>query len=196
MFTLTSCSKYEKDSSYDTDLYGDYSSNIEATNISYSLKESYTFNTDNTYNHVYKEIINNIITNDIDKDGKILSIEEISEDISKITLDQEVVEWSTQESSNDTIYKYKNMIGDFCEIEVPDGRTFELHLDGVWYDEDGQYHICTDVNTCNCDETCPQYIRKDDIVYLQSIDEEHKNCYTISAYITDGGLFFPKLNKE
>lgn len=196
MLILTSCSRYEKDSSYDTDLCGDYSENIEATNTSYFLNESYIFNTDNTYLYIYKEIIDGIVTNDINKSGKILSVEEISDDISKITLDQEVVKWSTQESSSNTLYKYKNMIGEFLKIEVPDGKTFELHLNKVWYDEDGQYHTCADINKCNCKETCPQYIRKNDMIYFQSMDEEHKNCYTISAYIMEDGLFFPELKKE
>lgn len=193
---LTGCSKYEKDTSYNTDLYGDYSRNIESINTSYFLSENYTFDTDNTYNYIYKEVIDGTVISDVNKDGKILSVEEISDDISKITLDRELVPWSTQESSYDVIYKYKNMLGDFCEIDVPNGKTFELHLDEAWYDEDGQYHICTDINECDCKETLPKYIRKNNTIYFQSMDEEHKNCHTITAYISDNGLFFPVLYKE
>lgn len=108
----TGCSKYEKDKSYDTDLYGSYSEYVEASNVSYLRNESYTFNTDNTYNHIYKEVMNGKINNDINENGKILLIEEISNDITKIILDQELAEWSTGETSNQIIYKYNNMLGE------------------------------------------------------------------------------------
>lgn len=90
--SLTGCSKYEKDKSYDTDLYGSYSEYVEASNASYSRNESYSFNTDNTYNHIYKEVMAGNINNDINESGKILSIEETSNDIVKITLDREITE--------------------------------------------------------------------------------------------------------
>ena len=57
IMSLTGCSKYEKDNSYTTDLYGSYSEYVEASNASYSRNENYTFNSDNTYNHIYKDII-------------------------------------------------------------------------------------------------------------------------------------------
>lgn len=193
--SITGCSKYEKDTSYDTDLYGTYTDNIEASNISYTRNESYTFNTDNSYNHTYKEVMDGNVNSDIDENGKILSTEEISNDITQITLDQEIKEWSTGEISNENIYKYKNMIGDFREIEVPKGKTFKLQLsDYAWYDEEGQYHVCNGEN-CQCNESSPKYVRKDNIIYFQSMDEDHKNCYTIACYIVDGGLFFPELYK-
>lgn len=193
--SLIGCSKYEEDKSYDTELYGSYSDYWEASNISYSQNESYTFNVDNTYNHIYKEIMDGNINNDINKNGKILSIEEINNDITQITLDQEIKEWSTGEISNENIYKYKNMIGDFREIEVPKGKSFKLQLsDYAWYDEEGQYHVCNGEN-CQCNESSPKYIRKDNIIYFQSMDEEYKDCYTIACYIVEDGLFAPELYK-
>lgn len=89
------------------------------------------------------------------------------------------------------------MLGSIDEIEVPKSKTFELHLStGVRFDEDGQYHICIDSDTCNCSELCPHYIRKSNITYFQSMDEEYKNCYSIGFYIVDKGLFYPNLIKE
>lgn len=194
--SLTGCSKYEKDESYTTDLYGTYSENVVASNISYSRNENYTFNTDNTYNNIYKEISDEIIINDFNIKGKILSIEEINNDITQITLDREITDWSTNETSNDIIYKYKNMLGSFYEIEIPKGKTFELHLNEyVWFDEEGQYHLCNGDN-CECDTSSPKYIRKDNIIYFQSMDEEHNNSYTIGMYIVKDGIFIPELYKE
>ena len=194
--SLTGCSKYEEDNSYTTDLYGSYSEYVEASNVSYSRNENYTFNTDNTYNHIYKEIIDGTTNNDSDTSGKILSVEEISNDITKITLDEEITNWSTDETSNQAIYKYRNILGSFYEIEVPKGKTFELHLnDYVWFDEEGQYHLCNGDNY-ECDTSSPKYVRKDNIIYFKSMDKNHKDSYKIGMYIVEDGIFIPQLYKE
>lgn len=196
IISLTGCSKYEKDESYTTDLYGSYSEYVESSNVSYSRSESYTFNTDDTYNYVYKEIIDGTPNNEANINGKILSVEEISNDITQITLDQKITNWSTGETSNKTIYKYENILGSFYEIEVPKGKTFELHLnDYAWLDEEGQYHLCNGDN-CECDTSSPKYVRKDNIIYFQSMDEKHKDSYTIGMYIVEDGIFTPELYKE
>ena len=137
------------------------------------------------------------INNDIDKNGKILSIEEISNDITQITLDQKVVDGSTGETSNETIYKYKNILGYFLKIEVPKGKTFKLQLsEYAWFDEEGQYQYHLSNNDiCQCSDSSPKYVRKGNIIYFQSMDEEHKDCYTIYYYIVDDGLFTPRLYK-
>jgi len=200
--TLTGCNKYEKDTSYNTDIYGTYSENIEgyygdSESNTWIHNKKYIFNKDNTFEYSFYEALDGEATNDINKSGKILSVEEISEDITKITLDLEITEWSTGETFNQTIYKYKNMLGNFTEIEVPSGKTFELQLnDSVWYDKDGQYHLCANTGSCDCSDNWPQYIRKKNIIYFQSMDKEHKNCYTIQVYITDAGLFAPEMYKE
>ena len=206
IFTFTGCSKYEKDTSYDTDLYGSYlhtfgsynddnTNQTEESSIQYYLNEMYQFNSDNTYQLTGEQIINET-TQDINEDGKILSVEEISDDISKITLDKEIISWSTNEVSNQIIYKYKNMLGDFSEIEVPNGKTFELQINDARYDKEGQYHLlCDGSDNCDCSNSYPKYIRKDNIIYFQSMDEEHKDCYTINLYIVEDGLFSPMYYK-
>lgn len=214
--SLTGCSKYEKDKSYDTDLYGSYSKNMEAflsdnvddinedTNYSYYLNEKYKLNTDNTFQYNIKEIIENNITKDSSVNGKILSTEKISNDITQIVLDQEITDSSTGETSNKTVYKYENMIGSFYEIEVPKSKTFNLFLkneystlnEGNVFNEDGFYHYCINYDNCDCDKNnFGKYVRKDNIIYFQSMDEEHKDCYTIGYYIVEGGLFTPELYK-
>lgn len=46
---LCGCTKMEKDTSYDTDLYGTYSWTISAPEISFESKSTYKINEDNTY---------------------------------------------------------------------------------------------------------------------------------------------------
>ncbi|MDE7435026.1 MAG: hypothetical protein K2N01_04285 [Lachnospiraceae bacterium] len=197
MTIIAGCSKFEEDTSYDTDLYGTYSQSIDDPSTSYSLDETYSFNKDDTYDYMVNEVIHGEIIENLNKSGTILSVKEISDDITEITLDREVTFFSTQETTYQKIYKYKNMLGYIVEIEVPKGKTFELDLGtGVWFDEDGQYHICMDSDICDCNETFPRYIRKDNIIYFQSMDEEHKNCYTIGLYIVDKGLFSPGPYKQ
>ena len=196
IMSLTGCSRYEEDNSYTTDLYGSYSEYVEASNVSYSRSESYTFNTDDTYNYTYKEIVDGTINSEYNINGKILSVEDISNDITQITLDKEVTNWSTDETSNQIIYKYRNILGSFYEVEVPKGETFKLHLnDYAWLDEEGQYHLCNGDN-CECDTSIPKYVRKDNIIYFQSMDENHKDSYTIGMYIVEDGIFTPQLYKE
>jgi len=203
--TLTGCSKYEKDESYITDVYGIYLGGIEAPSVSYSENTSYTFNADNTYNYTYKVVSNSNITNDVNTTGDILSIEEINNNITQITLDREITSWSTGETSNEIIYKYNNMLGSFYEIEVPKGKTFNLFLkneqstlnEGNVFDEEGNHHYCINHDDCNCDKNnFIQYIRKDNIIFFQSMDEEHNNSYTIGMYIVKDGIFIPELYKE
>lgn len=194
---LTACSKYEKDVSTNANLYGSYSKTIEATNVSYSDNTNYTFFENNEYNYSRKEVIEETVTQDVNKNGKILSIEEISDDIIKIILDQKVVELESDEAYNKSIYKYKNILGSFYECTIPDGKTFDLKSTDLafWFDKQGQYHLCVDTSECDCKINCPQYVRKNDIVYFQSMSEEYKNTYAIGAYVVDRGLFFPELYK-
>ncbi len=205
IISLTGCSKYEKDESYSTDLYGSYLGSIEAPSISYSQNTKYTFITDNTYNYTYKVVSNDVTTNDIDTVGNILLIEEISDDLTQITLDREITEWFTGETFNDILYKYKNMLGGFYETEIPKGKTFNLFLknehstlnEGNVFDEEGFHHYCINYDDCTCNKNnFIQYIRKDNIIYFQSMDEEHKNYYTIGMYIVENGMFIPELYKE
>lgn len=169
--------------------------NVEASNISYTRIESYTFNTDNTYNYIYKEVMDGNVNSSIEENGRILSTEEVSNDITQNILDQEIEGWSTGENTNETIYKYNNILGQFLKIDVPSGKTFNLQLSEYsWFDKKGQYHLCNGEN-CQCSESSSKYVRKDNIIYFQSMDEEHKDCYTIAYYIVNGGLFAPKLYK-
>ena len=131
-----------------------------------------------------------------------MSIEETSDDITKIALDNDNI-----------LYKHKNMLGSLYEIEVPTGKTFDLVIptpSDNWtgsypnaanvFDKNGFYHSCLDITNCNDTEynhigIYYKYIRKNDIVYFIDPDIENMN-YQILYYIVDGGLFFPQLYKE
>lgn len=211
--TLTGCSKYKKDESYDTDLYGTYVQKLGTDDASYVLNISYELNNNNTYNYIYNEINNGETINDANKSGKILSIEEISDNITQITLDREITEWSTGETSNEVIYKYKNMLGSFLETDVPTGKTFELVIPTPsenWtgsfpnaanvFDKNGYYHSCLDVAECN--DTVEEhkgvfyeYVRKNNIIYFIDPSAENMN-YQILYYIVDDGVFAPEYYKE
>lgn len=186
IIVLTGCDKYEKDVSLNTNLYGSYCKSTESTNTSYSMNEVCTFNPDNTYTYSVKEVVNSKTTKDNILSGNI-TVEEVSTDITKIT----------KTHSGET-YKYKNMLGNFYECTFPEGKTFNLKSDNFtfWFDEEGQYHLCTDTAKCDCITNCPQYIRKDDIIYFQSMSKEYKNTYSIGAYIVEQGIFFPELYKS
>ena len=101
--SLTGCSKYEKDESYDTDLYGSYSKNMDITFIQSRIfifeKKIKRFSfwyfnfkklSKNILIFIYgfiwfqyniKEIIEDNVTKDSSVNGKILSTEEISNDL-------------------------------------------------------------------------------------------------------------------
>lgn len=77
------------------------------------------------------------------------------------------------------------MLGTFYSAEIPDDKYFDIQLnDYCWFDKEGQYHLCDGTN-CQCDTSCPKYIRKNNIIYFQSMDEEHKDCYIIGMYVVD-----------
>lgn len=185
VMSFTGCSKYEKDNSKNANLYGTYSQTTEATNTAYNSSTSYILSDDNTYKFTATETINGKNTKDYSKDGQIISVEHISDDVTQITLDKEV------------LFKYKNMIGELYKVSIPDSKTFELKSSDMnfWFDDEGQYHLCSKLSECDCVNSCPQYKRNKDIIYFQSLDEAHKNIYTIAFYIVDDGLFAPKLYK-
>ncbi len=209
--SLTGCAKYEKDSSYDTDLYGSYAWQIGTEDSNYFSKHTYVLNKDDTYNYISKEIQYNETTEDNNRTGKILSVEEISNDITQITLDQKSTE-STRETSNETVYKYKNMLGKMFFEEIPLEKTFDLIIPTPhenWtgsypnaanvFNKNGFYHSCLDITECNCTEENHiglyyKYIRKNNIIYFIDPGVEDMN-WQILYYIVEDGLFAPELYK-
>ena len=201
-FLITGCgNKYEKDTSYNTDLYGTFSCSIGEENSNYFQESTYIINLDNTYKYTYKEVVNDT-SNENYIDGEILSIKEISDDITEIAFENDII-----------LYKYKNMLGNLYKKEVPSDKTFDLTIPtpiddwtGTYpnaayvFDKDGIYHSCLDITNCNdTEENCMgiyyKYICKNNIVYF--INPSIKDMdYQILYYIVDEGLFVPEYYKE
>ncbi|MFQ9564031.1 MAG: hypothetical protein ACLR0A_17675 [Faecalibacillus intestinalis] len=190
---LTGCSKTEKDNSFDTDLYGTYSDNLNASNMDYVKEESYILNKDNLYEHIVYEKYNDNILRDSKIDDKIGNIYETNSDITEIEL-------NNGNSFEITLYKYKNMLGRFYETDVPSGKTFDLFLknedssvnEGLVFNKDGKYHYCTNYDNCTDDSsTFTKYKHKDDYIYQADSDGN----WTILLYVVDDGLFAKEYTK-
>lgn len=83
---LCGCTKMEKDTSYDTDLYGTYSWTISAPEISFESKSTYKINEDNTYeNCAYKKSEGQ--TTEKNDSGKIIETKSINNEITKIVME-------------------------------------------------------------------------------------------------------------
>lgn len=198
--SLTGCSKYEKDESYDTDLYGTYTQSIGTENSNYFFQQKYIFNEDDTYDLYLKEIQNNEVKDNHSK-GKILSNETIYENIIKISLDNDNI-----------LYKYKNIIGTFYEVKIPSENKFDLVIPtpsdnrtGSYpnaanvFNKNGFYHSCLDITNCNDTEDNHvglyyKYVCKNNIIYFIDPSVEGMN-WQILYYIVEDGLFTPELYK-
>lgn len=183
---LVGCSKTEKDVSFDTDLYGEYKNEIIASNIDYEKIDSYVLNTDDTYVYKLYEKINGKVTSDFTKNDKINNINNINDDVVELILNNE-------KSSNNNIYKYKNMLGYFYKTEIPNSKTFNLIIkdeetsdSGSVFSSNGYYHYCTDYDNCTDDSSnFIKYKHKGNHIY----QADSKGNWTILYYIVDGGLF-------
>lgn len=190
---LSGCSKTEKDNSFDTDLYGTYSDNINTSNMDYVKEESYILNKDNLYEHIVYEKYNDNILRDSKIDDKIGNIYETNSDITEIEL-------NNGSSFEITLYKYKNMLGRFYETDVQNTKTFDLFLknedssvnEGLAFNKDGKYHYCTNYDNCTDDSsTFTEYKHKGDYIYQADSDGN----WTILLYVVDDGLFAKEYTK-
>ncbi|MDD5872200.1 MAG: hypothetical protein PUD90_01870 [Clostridia bacterium] len=198
---LSGCSKTEKDNSFDTDLYGTYSNNIKASNVDYTLKVSHTFDKDDNYIGKYYEKSDGKVLKNSQYNAKIINIENINNDIKKITTDEKKTYLSGKTTLSTDFYKYKNMLGRFYKTDVPDNKTFDLFLkneesdvnEGLVFNKDGQYHYCTNYDNCTDDSsTFTKYKHKGDYIYQADSDGN----WTILLYVVEDGLFGEEYTKS
>lgn len=194
---LSGCSKTEKDNSFDTDLYGTYEDIFvgynDNGNVVWKRNNSYILNGDNSYTFNYNETLLDE-TKKNTKNGKILNIDNINNDIQNIIIDETIVNLSGDTTKNVHFYKYKNMLGKFYETDVPNTKTFDLFLknedsdvnEGLAFNKDGQYHYCTNYDNCTDDSsTFTEYKHKGNYIYQADSDGN----WTILLYVVDDGLF-------
>ena len=194
---LTGCNEYQKDTSYATnDIYGTYGKFFDAPEQGYKQEISYTFNKDNSYNSTYYEEVDGEVRHNTQQDGVITSIDRINSDVTEIHLR------SKDYKSNNQIYQYKNMLGDFYKTYIPDQKHFNLFVGGIDYDENsgyvftnkGMFHICTNYKNCTDDiDRFYKYKKIDNIIYFDSFKDGH---YYIRFYVVDDGIFEERYTKQ
>lgn len=195
---LTGCSKTAKDTLYDTDLYGTYIRELWSEDNEYKRKTLYTFKSNDTYEYSDSEKINGK-TNNTTKKHLINNKKKINDDITKIQLNTD--------DSERSIYKYKNMLGDYYKAKIPNGKRFDLKIKyenpnygsddayGMSFTKDGLWHSCSNLNNCQCEKNDMFFItykRKGNYIYEKNDDGDWALIY----YIVDGGLFYPEYYKE
>lgn len=198
---LTGCDKYQKDTSYVTsDIYGTYKQILDASEQGYKQEISYTFNKDKSYNSVYYEEVDGKIRQNIQQKGKIFKIKHINSDITEIYLR------SKDHKVTEQLYQYKNMIGFFYSIRIPNEKNFNLFIkdfisnsEGIYedagyaFDDKGFYHYCFNYDECVDDpNSFVKYKKKNNIIYL----ENPEYGYYIMFYIVDGGVFVKSYEKQ
>ena len=201
LLLLSGCSKTEKDISFDTEMYGTYSENINASNMDYQRIVAHTFNKDNSYVGTYFEKSDNKILKDSKTEAKIINVENINGDIQSITTDEKISYFSGKDSQNKKFYKYKNMLGEFYQAEIPKQKQFDLFLQnkyssitgGLLFNKDGLYHYCTNYDNCTDDSnTFIKYKYKDNHIY----QADSQGNWIILAYIVEDGVFIGEYTKD
>lgn len=197
---MTGCSKTEQDESFNTKVYGKYSNTIETPDKTYQFKSSYTLYKDHTYLYrSYEKSNGNVKKHKVN--GNIDSIQKINEDISKITFDEKIDNSYIQSPYNDYEYKYKNMLGEYDELDIPRKSKFNLFIkntrsnlnEGLVFNKKGYYHYCTDYDDCTDDsKTFTKYKRKGNYIY----QADSEGNWTILLYIVKDGLFSGVYTKE
>lgn len=192
---ITGCSKTEQDSSFQTEINGTYTNNINASNTEYVKNEKYILKENsNKYVHIVYEKSDGKIINDYTNQDEINTIDKINDDVFKIEL-------NNGSSFEIVLYKYKNMLGNFYKTEIPTRKTFNLLLqndesdinEGLAFNKKGYYHYCTDYDNCTDDsKTFTKYKRKGNYIY----QADAKGNWTILLYIVKDGLFSKVYTKE
>lgn len=194
---LTGCDKYQKDTSYVTnDIYGTYKQILDASDQGYKQEMSYIFNKDNSYNSTYYEEVDGEVRHNTKQDGVITSIDHINSDVTEVHLRSE------DYKSNNQIYQYKNMLGDFYKTYIPDQKHFNLFVRDFDYDENsgyvftnkGVFHHCTNYKNCTDDtDSFYKYKKINNIIYFDFSKDGH---YYIRFYVVDGGIFEETYTKQ
>lgn len=172
--------------SKNTDVYGTWERET-IDNFGNKNVQKYIFNTDGTGYFEETSYDDGTVLSDNKKNLEI-SYEKINSDI-----DHVIAQGDERESGY--TYKYKDMLGYYTKISVPDGKKFDLSLSSnkgnisSIYRKDGTYHICLNYDSCkndDCGGCTYKYKRKGNKILFQETDGGKWEEYT---YIVQGGIF-------
>lgn len=194
LMSLCGCGHYAKDKIFDTDVYGTYVLTLFTEDNDISDEFTLSLNNNGTYSYKIYESLSNGTTKDKTCDGNIESVTEINGDISLIKLNIDYSIFSefgsmTFSIHNGTCYKYKNLLGDYIQIEtsqIKNRSEFSIPMDnsGEYYlrfTEDG---MCKSDNTPDEEQYYYKYKVKSDIIFI-----DYGYGYGAAYYIVDGGVF-------
>lgn len=194
LVSLCGCDKYIKDKIYDTDVYGTYVLTLLTENNDISDEFTLSLNDNGTYSYRIYESLSNGIIKDKTCDGDIESVMEINSDISLIKLNIDYSIFSefgsmTFSIHNGTCYKYKNLLGDYIQIEtsqIKNRSSFSIPMDnsGEYYLRFSEDGMCKSDNTPDEEQYYYKYKVKSDIIFI-----DYGYGYGAAYYIVDGGVF-------
>ena len=198
--TVAGCTSYSEPSLYNTEVYGVYRCSV-FTGVDEKVYEmNLTLNNDKTYE--YKVLDKSEAEENFKEipacSGRISSISEINDDITKIILDDVKYQLAPKYSEcysnmDDTIYKYKNRLGNYIKADIDTSADFVVALSpndphkkifkksGVMINENIEGF-----------GSSFKYKIKDNVIYL---DYSSDNKYYPAYYIVDGGLFLDTYSK-
>lgn len=194
LMSLCGCGNYKKDKIFDTDVYGIYEKSDTSNDNDIKYYFSLLINNDNTYSYRILEHLS-YTENDNTIDGNISSIIELNNDITEIVFSD--IDYSSFDDfvfsgwgiHGDTCYKYKNLLGDYIQIEtsqIKNRSEFSIPMDNIGeyylrFTEDG---MCKSDNTPDEEQYYYKYKVKSDIIFI-----DYGYGYGAAYYIVDGGVF-------
>ena len=177
---------------YDTDVYGDWWRIVDLGDEGICIQK-YTIDT--------KDKCTGTVIWMLDQDKDIDSMDEYDISVDQINEDVECIHF-IGESENEVLYKYKNMMGGFKEVDsIPSGETFDLVLEGESqlmgetasvYKSDGTYHYCWDYGNCinaECGGSVCEYKRHGNVISIKDDDGIWENTWVDRKYIVEDGIF-------
>ena len=194
LVSLCGCDKHIKDKIYDTDVYGTYVLTLLTEDNDISNEFTLSLNDNGTYSYRIYESLSNGIIKDKTCDGNIESVMEINSDISLIKLNIDYSIFSefgsmTFSIHNGTCYKYKNLLGDYIQIEssqIKNRSEFSIPMDssGEYYLRFSEDGMCKSDNTPDEEQYYYKYKVKSNVIFV-----DYGYGYQTAYYIVDGGVF-------
>ena len=186
---------------YDTEVQGTYqyeaytAGNEGTPDILYKL----SLKSDDTYEYYMLEYATYDNPEENTYEGKVVSVEEINKDITKITLDEEIYTGSLAFATTNAFYKYKNLIGEYYPADIKKHSDFfiqtgENENEGYFFNaKEKTAYKQFDVNGQLNKSDTYKYKFKQGAIWIE-VDEI--NGYQPLYFIVKGGAFESKYSKQ